>query len=76
MLKKVIRWFVTLLGFIAGLATANILVNSSLLTDMLGIGMTQKIELGLYIFLILLFGIIFYFFSVDLKRCPTLIHIG
>ncbi|MDD4692296.1 MAG: PIN/TRAM domain-containing protein [Eubacterium aggregans] len=61
MLKKVIRWFVTLLGFIAGLATANILVNSSLLTDMLGIGMTQKIELGLYIFLILLFGIIFYF---------------
>ncbi|WP_090245945.1 PIN/TRAM domain-containing protein [Eubacterium barkeri] len=61
MLKKVIRWFVTLLGFIAGLATANILVNSSLLTNLLGIGMTQKIELGLYIFLILLFGIIFYF---------------
>jgi uncharacterized protein YacL len=63
MLKKAIRWFVTLLGFLAGAAVANALLGDEWLLERIGLApllTTETVKISFFISVILVFGIIFY----------------
>lgn len=63
MLKKAIRWFVTLLGFLAGAAVANAMLSDGWLLERIGLApflTTETVKISFFISVILVFGIIFY----------------